>query len=93
MNNKPANSEGQQGNAERKHPSAPAVPPTYEEATSAEGMKAGAFPPPLNVPLHPTWAYADPSELPGLFKKITTHLVLKFGDFLFHISLLDLWII
>ncbi|KAM3845868.1 protein lifeguard 2 isoform 2-T2 [Vipera latastei] len=65
VNNKPANSEGQQGNAERKHPSAPAVPPTYEEATSAEGMKAGAFPPPLNVPLHPTWAYADPNSSPN----------------------------
>ncbi|XP_013931285.1 PREDICTED: protein lifeguard 2 [Thamnophis sirtalis] len=60
VNNKPANPEGQQGNAERKEPSAPAVPPTYEEATSAEGMKAGAFSPPLNVPLHPTWAYVDP---------------------------------
>uniref|UniRef100_A0A670YQD4 Protein lifeguard 2 n=1 Tax=Pseudonaja textilis TaxID=8673 RepID=A0A670YQD4_PSETE len=65
VNNKPANSEGQQGDAERKQPSAPAVPPSYEEATSAEGMKAGAFSPPLNVPLHPTWAYVDPSEFPN----------------------------
>uniref|UniRef100_A0A670YIR8 Protein lifeguard 2 n=1 Tax=Pseudonaja textilis TaxID=8673 RepID=A0A670YIR8_PSETE len=65
VNNKPANSEGQQGDAERKQPSAPAVPPSYEEATSAEGMKAGAFSPPLNVPLHPTWAYVDPNSSPN----------------------------
>ncbi|XP_060620196.1 protein lifeguard 2 [Anolis sagrei] len=65
VNNKPANSEGQQGNAEKKDSgTVPSAPPTYEEATSAEGVKAGAFPPPLNVPLHPTWAYVDSSTSP-----------------------------
>lgn len=66
VNNKPSNSEGQQGNAEKKdNTNAPSAPPTYEEATSGEGMKAGAFPPPQNVPLHPTWAYVDPSTSPN----------------------------
>ena len=38
-------------------------PPSYEEATSGEGLKAGAFPPaPSAVPLHPSWAYVDPSK-------------------------------
>lgn len=41
----------------------PSAPPSYEEATSAEGLKAGAFPPaPAAVPLHPSWAYVDPSK-------------------------------
>ncbi|XP_062979201.1 protein lifeguard 2 [Elgaria multicarinata webbii] len=66
VNNKPANSEGQQGDAEKKdNATVPSAPPTYEEATSAEGMKAGAFPSPLSVPLHPTWAYVDPSTSPN----------------------------
>ncbi|XP_042311117.1 protein lifeguard 2 [Sceloporus undulatus] len=66
VNNKPANSEGQQGGIEKKdNTTVPSAPPTYEEATSAEGLKAGAFPPPLNVPLHPTWAYVDPSTSPN----------------------------
>uniref|UniRef100_A0A8D0BR07 Protein lifeguard 2 n=1 Tax=Salvator merianae TaxID=96440 RepID=A0A8D0BR07_SALMN len=66
VNNKPANSEGQQGEAGKKDSATvPSAPPTYEEATSAEGMKAGAFPPPLSVPLHPTWAYVDPSSSPN----------------------------
>ncbi|CAI5765227.1 Hypothetical predicted protein [Podarcis lilfordi] len=63
VNNKPANSEGQQADADKKdNTNVPSAPPTYEEATSAEGLKSGAFPPPLNVPLHPAWAYVDPSE-------------------------------
>uniref|UniRef100_A0A8D2LKT6 Uncharacterized protein n=1 Tax=Varanus komodoensis TaxID=61221 RepID=A0A8D2LKT6_VARKO len=66
VNNKPANPEGQQGDAEKKdNTTVPSAPPTYEEATSAEGMKTGAFPSPLNVPLHPTWAYVDPSTSPN----------------------------
>lgn len=41
----------------------PSAPPSYEEATSGEGLKAGAFPPaPSAVPLHPSWAYVDPSK-------------------------------
>ncbi|KAH0629102.1 hypothetical protein JD844_010933 [Phrynosoma platyrhinos] len=66
VNNKPTNSEGQEGGTEKKdNTTVPSAPPTYEEATSAEGLKAGAFPPPLNVPLHPTWAYVDPSTSPN----------------------------
>uniref|UniRef100_A0A8C4YA22 Protein lifeguard 2 n=1 Tax=Gopherus evgoodei TaxID=1825980 RepID=A0A8C4YA22_9SAUR len=41
---------------------APSAPPTYEEATSGEGMKTEVFSPPPSVPLHPSWAYVDPSE-------------------------------
>ena len=41
----------------------PSAPPSYEEATSGEGLKAGVFPPaPSAVPLHPSWAYVDPSK-------------------------------
>ena len=41
----------------------PSAPPSYEEATSGEGLKAGAFSPaPPAVPLHPSWAYVDPSK-------------------------------
>ncbi|XP_060128090.1 protein lifeguard 2 [Zootoca vivipara] len=66
VNNKPANSEGQQADADKKdNTNVTSAPPTYEEATSAEGLKSGAFPPPLNVPLHPAWAYVDPSSSPN----------------------------
>uniref|UniRef100_A0A674I949 Protein lifeguard 2 n=1 Tax=Terrapene triunguis TaxID=2587831 RepID=A0A674I949_9SAUR len=44
---------------------APSAPPTYEEATSGEGMKTEAFSPPPSVPLHPSWAYVDPSASPN----------------------------
>uniref|UniRef100_A0A4X1WCJ3 Protein lifeguard 2 n=1 Tax=Sus scrofa TaxID=9823 RepID=A0A4X1WCJ3_PIG len=52
--NKAPGTEGQQqANGEKKE--AP--------ATSGEGLKAGAFPPaPPAVPLHPSWAYVDPSS-------------------------------
>ncbi|XP_008581157.1 PREDICTED: protein lifeguard 2 isoform X2 [Galeopterus variegatus] len=54
----------QQANGEKKEaPAVPSAPPSYEEATSGEGLKAGAFPPaPTAVPLHPSWAYVDPSS-------------------------------
>uniref|UniRef100_A0A8D0GQ89 Protein lifeguard 2 n=1 Tax=Sphenodon punctatus TaxID=8508 RepID=A0A8D0GQ89_SPHPU len=48
--------------AEKDNTSTPSAPPTYEEATSGGGMKSGVFPPPPSVPLHPSWAYVDPSE-------------------------------
>lgn len=63
--NKAPGTEGQQqANAEKKETVAvPSAPPSYEEATSGEGLKAGAFPPvPTAVPLHPSWAYVDPSK-------------------------------
>ncbi|XP_077185016.1 protein lifeguard 2 isoform X2 [Paroedura picta] len=66
VNSKPTNSDGQQGSEEKKdNATAPSAPPSYEEATSGEGLKAGAFPPPMNVPLHPNWAYVDPSSSPN----------------------------
>lgn len=50
----------------------PSAPPSYEEATSAEGLKAGAFPTaPAAVPLHPSWAYVDPSKSPSSLWRIT----------------------
>uniref|UniRef100_A0A8C7AI79 Protein lifeguard 2 n=1 Tax=Neovison vison TaxID=452646 RepID=A0A8C7AI79_NEOVI len=54
----------QQASGEKKEtPAVPSAPPSYEEATSGEGLKAGAFPPaPSAVPLHPSWAYVDPSS-------------------------------
>lgn len=57
-------SEGQQQvNGEKESPAVPSAPPSYEEATSGEGLKAGAFPAaPSGVPLHPVWAYVDPSK-------------------------------
>ncbi|KAF6339313.1 Fas apoptotic inhibitory molecule 2 [Rhinolophus ferrumequinum] len=57
-------SEGQQQvNGEKESPAVPSAPPSYEEATSGEGLKAGAFPAaPSGVPLHPVWAYVDPSS-------------------------------
>ncbi|ELK08378.1 Fas apoptotic inhibitory molecule 2 [Pteropus alecto] len=63
--NKAPGTEGQQqANGEKKEaPAVPSAPPSYEEATSGEGLKAGAFPPaPSAVPLHPSWAYVDPSS-------------------------------
>ncbi|XP_063567677.1 protein lifeguard 2 isoform X2 [Pongo abelii] len=63
--NKAPGTEGQQQvHGEKKEaPAVPSAPPSYEEATSGEGMKAGAFPPaPTAVPLHPSWAYVDPSS-------------------------------
>ncbi|EPY86221.1 protein lifeguard 2 [Camelus ferus] len=64
--NKAPGTEGQQQqtNGEKKEaPAVPSAPPSYEEATSGEGLKAGAFPPaPSAVPLHPSWAYVDPSS-------------------------------
>uniref|UniRef100_A0A8C0GU94 Fas apoptotic inhibitory molecule 2 n=1 Tax=Chelonoidis abingdonii TaxID=106734 RepID=A0A8C0GU94_CHEAB len=66
VNNKPPNSEGQQGQGEKKdNATAPSAPPTYEEATSGEGMKTKVFSPPPSVPLHPSWAYVDPSASPN----------------------------
>uniref|UniRef100_A0A8D2P7M8 Protein lifeguard 2 n=1 Tax=Zosterops lateralis melanops TaxID=1220523 RepID=A0A8D2P7M8_ZOSLA len=44
---------------------APPAPPSYEEATAGEGMKSGAFPAPPAAPLHPSWAYVDPSTSPS----------------------------
>ncbi|XP_075409094.1 protein lifeguard 2 [Tenrec ecaudatus] len=60
----PGTEGGQQANGEKKEaPAVPSAPPSYEEATSGEGLKAGAFPPaPVAVPLHPSWAYVDPSS-------------------------------
>ncbi|VCW77831.1 unnamed protein product, partial [Gulo gulo] len=63
--NKAPGTEGQQqASGEKKEtPAVPSAPPSYEEATSGEGLKAGAFPPaPSAVPLHPSWAYVDPSS-------------------------------
>lgn len=65
MANKAPGTEGQQqANGEKKDaPAVPSAPPSYEEATSGEGLKAGAFPQgPTAVPLHPSWAYVDPSK-------------------------------
>lgn len=61
--NKAPGSEGQQQtNGEKKEaPAVPSAPPSYEEATSGDGLKAGVFPQaPTAVPLHPSWAYVDP---------------------------------
>ncbi|XP_040844539.1 protein lifeguard 2 isoform X2 [Ochotona curzoniae] len=60
--NKAPGTEGQQqAHGEKEAPAVPSAPPSYEEATSGEGLKAGAFPPaPTAVPLHPSWAYVDP---------------------------------
>ncbi|NXJ71816.1 LFG2 protein, partial [Rostratula benghalensis] len=63
VNNKPPTSEGQ--GEKKDNATAPPAPPTYEEATAGEGMKAGAYPPPPSVPLHPSWAYVDPSTSPS----------------------------
>ncbi|XP_028730440.1 protein lifeguard 2 isoform X1 [Peromyscus leucopus] len=63
--NKAPGTEGQQQtNGEKKEaPAVPSAPPSYEEATSGDGLKAGPFPQgPTAVPLHPSWAYVDPSS-------------------------------
>lgn len=64
VNNKPPNPEGQGEKKDNANATAPPAPPTYEEATAGEGVKMGAYPPPPSVPLHPSWAYVDPSEYP-----------------------------
>ncbi|KAG8509102.1 Protein lifeguard 2 [Galemys pyrenaicus] len=81
--NKAPGTEGQQqATGEKKEaPAVPSAPPSYEEATSGEGLKAGAFPPPPSaVPLHPSWAYVDPSSsssyehgFPGDHELFTTY--------------------
>ncbi|XP_038199529.1 protein lifeguard 2 isoform X2 [Arvicola amphibius] len=61
--NKAPGAEGQQKtNGEKKEvPAVPSAPPSYEEATSGDGLKSGTFPQaPTAVPLHPSWAYVDP---------------------------------
>ncbi|XP_005353971.1 protein lifeguard 2 isoform X2 [Microtus ochrogaster] len=61
--NKAPGTEGQQKtNGEKKEvPAVPSAPPSYEEATSGDGLKSGTFPQaPTAVPLHPSWAYVDP---------------------------------
>ncbi|NXH02611.1 LFG2 protein, partial [Loxia leucoptera] len=63
VNNKPPSSEGQ--GDKKDNATAPPAPPSYEEATAGEGMKAGAFPAPPAAPLHPSWAYVDPSASPS----------------------------
>ncbi|KAH0510652.1 Protein lifeguard 2 [Microtus ochrogaster] len=63
--NKAPGTEGQQKtNGEKKEvPAVPSAPPSYEEATSGDGLKSGTFPQaPTAVPLHPSWAYVDPSS-------------------------------
>ena len=70
--NKAPGTEGQQqANGEKKEtPAVPSAPPSYEEATSGEGLKAGAFPPALSaMPLHPSWAYVDPSKSLGSWRQ------------------------
>ncbi|NWT62128.1 LFG2 protein, partial [Erythrocercus mccallii] len=58
VNSKPPSSEGDK----KDNATAPPAPPSYEEATAGEGMKSGAFPAPPAAPLHPSWAYVDPSK-------------------------------
>uniref|UniRef100_A0A8U8C0X0 Protein lifeguard 2 n=1 Tax=Geospiza parvula TaxID=87175 RepID=A0A8U8C0X0_GEOPR len=60
---KPPSSEGQ--GDKKDNATAPPAPPSYEEATAGEGMKARAFPAPPAAPLHPSWAYVDPSTSPS----------------------------
>ncbi|NXQ66715.1 LFG2 protein, partial [Quiscalus mexicanus] len=63
VNSKPPSSEGQ--GDKKDNATAPPAPPSYEEATAGEGIKAGAFPAPPAAPLHPSWAYVDPSTSPS----------------------------
>ncbi|KAI1229783.1 hypothetical protein IHE44_0010786, partial [Lamprotornis superbus] len=63
VNSKPPSSEGQ--GDKKDNATAPPAPPSYEEATAGEGMKPGAFPAPPAAPLHPSWAYVDPSTSPS----------------------------
>ncbi|NXU56459.1 LFG2 protein, partial [Turnix velox] len=63
VNNKPPSSEGQ--GEKKDNATAPPAPPSYEEAMAGGGMKSAAYPPPPSVPLHPSWAYVDPSTSPS----------------------------
>ncbi|NWU32021.1 LFG2 protein, partial [Dyaphorophyia castanea] len=63
VNSKPPGSEGQ--GDKKDNAAAPPAPPSYEEATAGEGMKSGPFPAPPAAPLHPSWAYVDPSTSPS----------------------------
>ncbi|NWV85184.1 LFG2 protein, partial [Dasyornis broadbenti] len=63
VNSKPPSSEGQ--GDKKDNATAPPAPPSYEEATAGEAMKSGAFPAPPAAPLHPSWAYVDPSSSPS----------------------------
>ncbi|NXH80549.1 LFG2 protein, partial [Edolisoma coerulescens] len=63
VNSKPPGSEGQ--GDKKDNATAPPAPPSYEEATAGEGMKSGPFPAPPAAPLHPSWAYVDPSTSPS----------------------------
>ncbi|KAL2293827.1 hypothetical protein Nmel_018892, partial [Mimus melanotis] len=63
VNSKPPSSEGQ--GDKKDNATAPPAPPSYEEATAGGGMKPGAFPAPPAAPLHPSWAYVDPSTSPS----------------------------
>ncbi|NXI44194.1 LFG2 protein, partial [Galbula dea] len=63
VNSKPPSSEGQ--GEKKDNATAPPAPPTYEEATAGEGLKSAAYSPPPSVPLHPSWAYVDPSTSPS----------------------------
>uniref|UniRef100_A0A8C8A422 Protein lifeguard 2 n=1 Tax=Otus sunia TaxID=257818 RepID=A0A8C8A422_9STRI len=63
VNNKPPNSKGQ--GKEKDNITAPPDSLIYEEATAGEGLKSGVYPPLPSVPLHPSWAYVDPSTSPS----------------------------
>ncbi|NWZ87804.1 LFG2 protein, partial [Poecile atricapillus] len=63
VTSKPPSSEGQ--GDKKDNATAPPAPPSYEEATAGEGMKSRAFPAPPAAPLHPSWAYVDPSTSPS----------------------------
>ncbi|NXE98635.1 LFG2 protein, partial [Menura novaehollandiae] len=63
VNSKAPSSEGQ--GDKKDNGTAPPAPPSYEEATAGEGMKSGPFPAPPSAPLHPSWAYVDPSSSPS----------------------------
>ncbi|NXX39129.1 LFG2 protein, partial [Tricholaema leucomelas] len=81
---KPASCEGQ--GHKRDDANAPPAPPSYEEATAGGGgggggggMKSAAYSPPPSVPLHPSWAYVDPSSSPGCGDAGDTELLTTFG--------------
>ncbi|XP_063997781.1 protein lifeguard 2 [Pogoniulus pusillus] len=70
VSSKAASSEGQ--GHRKEDANVPPAPPSYEEATAGGGgggggggMKSAAYSPPPSVPLHPSWAYVDPSSSPG----------------------------